>query len=156
MARLYSTSRNSSVRQVMAWHGCAPAVCFKNSAVNQRWETYKKCVEKILSWPDDALRCPPHVSCGFTHRNQIIFLLLGWVNVLNNMTIILQRGYLGSTDRRCKHTIEKTGHLRVHLNVTSLYYLRLHYLFSFFFQYCLSLSSHHDTVMIRTSSVYWS
>lgn len=52
------------------------------------------------------------------------------------MTILLQRGYLGSTDRRCKHTIEKTGHLRVHLKVTSLYYLRLYYYFSSIVYHC--------------------
>lgn len=49
---------------------------------------------------------PPMCPVACTNINQIMFFLLGWVNILNNITIILQRGYLGSTDRHCKHTIE--------------------------------------------------
>lgn len=49
---------------------------------------------------------PPMCPVVCTTINQIMVLLLGWVNILKNITIILQRGYLGSTDRHCKHIIE--------------------------------------------------
>lgn len=62
MAILYSTSRNSTVKKggEMTWDGYAPAVvCLKTVLLTKDGRPNRKCVEKIPSWPDDALRFPP-------------------------------------------------------------------------------------------------
>lgn len=61
--------------------------------------------DPLVTWRRSQVS-PPMCPVACTNINQIMFFLLGWVNILSNITIILQRGYLGSTDRHCKHTIE--------------------------------------------------
>ena len=78
------------------------------------------CRKKI-----DALGFP--LACCALNLNQVMLLLLGWVNNLNIITNILQRGYLGSTDRHLQ------THDRKQVTLSSiferLYYLRLYYYF---------------------------
>lgn len=111
VAILYSTSRRCGGGEMTA------GVCFEKQCCQPKIcgeEVRRRRKEK--DWRPQV--SPPVCPAAVANRNASP--LSGRVNILRDMTIILQRGYLGSTDRRCKHTIEKTGHLRVHLKVTSL------------------------------------
>lgn len=112
VAILYSTSRRCGGGGGEMTAG----VCFEKQCCQPKICGEVRRRRKEKDWRPQVSR--PMCPAAVTNRNASP--LSGRVNILRDMTIILQRGYLGSTDRRCKHTIEKTGHLRVHLKVTSL------------------------------------